>query len=222
MAGVVSVFVVLFVWRFFIVVGETVFTAAGLPPKAAAFEARSALVGAGYTTSRSEYVVRDPAARRVASALVLFGYFGPTVILALLGISFVLPSGEDLAARGITLFVLIGGLVLADRLGVIRVIGARPARAVARRLVADDTFETWVVVGDRVIAAMLMPQDVERSGPMAATLNEPGVRILALEPAGPGQPTFPDASQAVVPRPGDRVVAFGPKQVFESVRRSAS
>ncbi len=112
MAGVISLFVVLLVWRFFIVVGETVFAAAGLPPKAAAFEARSALVGAGYTTSQSEYVVRDPAARRVASTLVLFGYFGPTVIVALLGISFVLPSGEDLTARGVTLFVLIGGLIV--------------------------------------------------------------------------------------------------------------
>jgi hypothetical protein len=92
---------------------------------------------------------------------------------------------------------------------------------VARRLIADDTFETWVVVGDRVIAAMLMPTDLERSGSMIAILNEPGVTVLAIEPAERG-PTFPDESQAVVPQPGDRVVAFGPKQVFESVRRNAS
>ncbi len=39
----------------------------------------------------------------------LLGYFGPTLILALLGISFVLPSSEDLMTRGVTLFVLVGG-----------------------------------------------------------------------------------------------------------------
>ena len=111
LAGVISLFVVVLVWRFFILVGETVFAAAGLPPKAAAFEARSALAGAGYTTSQSEYVVRDPAARRFASTLVLLGYFGPTLILALLGVSFVLPTGEDLTARTITLVALLGGLL---------------------------------------------------------------------------------------------------------------
>ncbi len=222
MAGVVSLFVVVLVWRFFILVGETVFAAAGLPPKAARFEARSALVGAGYTTSQSEYVVRNPAARRFASTLVLLGYFGPTVILALLGVSFVLPSGEDLTTRSITLVVLIGGLLLFDRLGVVRVIGSRPARAVARRLLADDTFETWVVVGDRVIAAVLIPKDPERSEPMIATLNDPGITILAVEPAEPGQPRFPDESQLVAPRPGDRVIAFGPERAIESVRQSAS
>jgi hypothetical protein len=221
-AGVISLFVVVLVWRFFILVGESVFAAAGLPPKAAAFEARSALVGAGYTTSQSEYVVRDPAARRFASTLVLLGYFGPTLVLALLGVSFVLPTGEDLTARGITLVVLIGGLFLFDRLGLIRAIGARPARAVARRLLAHDPFDTWVVVGDHVIAAVLISKDPERSEPMIATLNHPSVRILAVEPAAPGQPTFPDESQLVVPQPGDRVVAFGPEQALELVRRSAS
>jgi hypothetical protein len=57
---------------------------------------------------------------------------------------------------------------------------------------------------------------------MIATLNHPSVRILAVEPAAPGQPTFPDESQLVVPQPGDRVVAFGPEQALELVRRSAS
>jgi hypothetical protein len=93
---------------------------------------------------------------------------------------------------------------------------------VARRLLADDTFETWVVVGDRVIAAVLIPKDPERAEPMIATLNDPGVMVLAVEPAETGQPTFPDESQIVVPRPGNRVVAFGPEQAFESMRPSAS
>ncbi len=222
MAGVISLFGVVLIWRFFVLVGETVFAAAGLPPRAALFEARSALAGAGYTTSQSEYVVRNPAARRFASTLVLLGYFGPTLILTLLGVSFVLPTGEDLTARAITLVVLISGLVVSDRLGVIRALGARPARAVAKRLLVDDTFETWIVVGDRVIATMLIPKDPEQAELMIAALNDPGVRVLAVEPAEPGQPTFPEESQIVTPRPGDRAVAFGPEKTFESLRRSPS
>ena len=222
MAGVLSLFVVILVWRFFILVGETVFSAAGLAPDAAAFEARSALAGAGYTTSQSEFVVDNPAAQRFASTLVLVGYFGPTIVLALLGVSFVLPTGEDLTARTITLVVLVGGLFVSDRLGVIRVIGERPARAVARRLLADDTFETWVVVGDRVVAAMLIPVDPTRSERIIATLNDPSISILAVEPAEPGDPIFPSETQLVDPRPGDRVVAFGPKQALESMRRRSS
>ena len=150
--------------------------------------------------------------------LILLGYFGPTLILALLGISFVLPSGEGLMTRGVALFVLVGGLLLVDRLGVIRTIGTRPARALARRLIGADTFETWVTVGDHVIATVLVPLDPERAEPMIAALNKLDVKILAVEPAERGQPMFPDASTTVVPRPGERVVAFGPEQAFESVR----
>ncbi len=86
-------------------------------------------MGAGYTTAQSEYVVRDPAAQRVASILVVFGYFGPAAVLALLGVSFVVPVGEDLTDRTIALVVLVLGLIVVERLGVIRALGARPARA---------------------------------------------------------------------------------------------
>ena len=83
MAGVISLIFVLVIWRFSIVFGTVVFEGAGVPRGAAGFEASSALVGAGYTTAQSEYVVRNPAARRVARALVVFGYLGPPVVIAL-------------------------------------------------------------------------------------------------------------------------------------------
>lgn len=219
MAGVISVFVVLLFWRFLILVGETVFAASGLPPKAAAFEARSALAGAGYTTAQSEFVVHHPAARRFASTLVLLGYFGPTLVLALLGISFVLPTGEDLTARTIALVVLVAVLFAFDRIGVLRSLGGRPARALARRLLADETFETWIVVGDRVVASVLIPKDHERSESMIAALIDPTVTILAVESPDPGQPAVPGEPQGAAPRPGDRVVAFGPASAFRSARQ---
>ena len=129
MTGVIGVIVVLIVWRFCVVFDATVFQAAGLPGPAAGFEARSALVGAGYTTSQSELVVRYPPARRVAATLAVFGYFGPALILALLGVSFVVPVGEDLTLRAVMPGVLLVGLLAVDRVGVIQFVARRPATA---------------------------------------------------------------------------------------------
>lgn len=219
-------FVVLLIWRFFMILGEEVFAAAGLPRTAARFEARSALVGAGYTTSQSEYVVRDPAAQRVAAILVVFGYFGPPAMLALLGVSFVVPVGEDLTDRTIALVVLVLGLILVERLGVIRALGARPARALARRMITTGAIETWLVTGDRAIAATVIPSEPLRAERTIAVLTQPDVQVLAVEPSGPRPPTFPSPAfpserPSVDLHPGERVIVFGPKRTLEDLRQDS-
>ncbi len=225
MAGVISLFIVLLIWRFFLILGEEVFAAAGLPRTAARFEARSALVGAGYTTSQSEHVVRDPTAQRVAAILVVFGYFGPAAVLALLGVSFVVPVGEDLTERTIALVVLVLGLVLVDRLGAIRALGSRPARALARRMTATGAVETWLVTGDRAIAAAVIPSEPARAERTIAVLTAPDVQVLSVEPSGPGPTTFPSQAfpsemPSVELHPGERVVVFGPKRTLDDLRQA--
>ena len=130
MAGVISLFVVVLVWRFFTIVGETVIAASVQPQR--------------------------------------------------------LPCSRRDQRRPAPLVVLIGGLFVFDRLGAIRAISARPARMVARRLPADDTFETWVVVGDRVIAAVFIPEDPER-GSRCPGHGEPRVgRCACVVPGAQG------------------------------------
>lgn len=219
MAGVISLIVVLVVWRFCIVFAAVVFEAAGLPSGAAGFEARSALVGAGYTTSQSEYVVRHPASRRVARALVVFGYLGPPVVLALLGASFVVPTDEDLTDPAVTLGVAVVVLVVVDRLGLFQLIGNRPARAFAGRMIYTVTFETWIAIGDRAVAAVWIPADRSRADPILALLGEGDVEVLAVEPAGPGAPVFRSDGQSVDPGPGARVVVLAPAASLEALRR---
>lgn len=209
MAGIISLIFVLVIWRFCIVFGVVVFEAAGLSSGAAGFEARSALVGAGYTTSQSEYVVRNPTARRVASALVVFGYLGPPLVIALLGVSFVLPTDEDLTERAVTLALAVVVLVVVDRFGLFRLLGNRPARALAGRMI-DTTFETWIAIGDRVVAAIWIPTDVSVAERVLAVLGERDVHVLAVEPAGHGSPVFPSDEQPVEPGPGARVVVLAP------------
>lgn len=219
MAAVISLIVVLVVWRFCIVFGAVVFEAAGLPSGAAGFEARSALVGAGYTTSQSEYVVRNPAARRVARALVVFGYLGPTVVLALLGVSFVVPTDEDLTQRAVTLAVAVVVLVVVDRFGLFRLLGNRPARAFAGRMIDTTTFETWIAIGDRVVAAIWIPPDASRAEQVIALLGDRDVHVLAVEPAGPGAPVFPSDEESVDPGPGARVVVLAPGASLDALRQ---
>lgn len=216
MTGAIGVFVVVLLWRFAILWAAAVFEAVGLSPTSARFEARSAMTGAGYTTTRSEAVALHPAARRAASALMLAGYVGPATVLTLLGVSFVLPpDGEGLRAQAITLGVLCGALVVLDRVGAIRAIGSRPARALARRTTGAGTFDSWTVIDDHAIATMVV-----RDGAGKA-LEAPGVRVLAVTSTG-GDTISVTNGEPLRPGPGDRIVVFGRRDAIERLRTSAA
>ncbi len=219
MTGVVSIIVILLFWRFLILFGTAVFQAVGLSPEAAAFEARSAITGSGYTTSQSELVARNPAAGRTASILILTGYFGPATILALLGVSFVIPTSDDLSVRVVVLVGLLVALFAVDRIGLIRAIASRPSKALARRMVGATTFETWIEVGDDAVASLVLPSDPARSQATLAALTGSDVTLLAIEPAASasGSVTIDPSGAA----PGDRLVLFGPQQALAPLRKLA-
>jgi hypothetical protein len=221
MVAIICVGGVVLLWRFLIVLGTVVFETVGLSPQAAGFEARSALVGAGYTTSQSEPVARNPAARRVASILVISGYFGPTTVLALLGVGFVVPTSDDLSQRGLVLAALIVGLFVVDRLGIIRSIGTRPARAVARRLLANSTFEALIDVGDHMVASLTVPLDGSRADDLLVLLRSPAIKILAIDRGDQAPTLIPTDTDPIETCAGDRVVLFGPRDALEPLRATA-
>jgi hypothetical protein len=218
MVAVVSVGGVLLLWRFMVVFGTTVSETTGLSPQAAGFETRSALVGAGYTTSQSERVVRNPAARRAAGVLVMLGYFGPATVLALLGVGFVIPTNEDLTRRTVVFGALLVGLFLLDRLGIIRAIGVRPARAVARRWVAASTFEAWIDLGDHIVASLIVPSDSSRAQDVLPLLDATGIQLLAIDRGADVATIVPTGTEPVEPRPGDRIVVFGQRSALEHLQ----
>ena len=218
MTGVIGVVFVLLVWRFLVAFGAAVFEAAGLAGPAARFESRSALVGAGYTTTQSELVVGYPPARRVAGMLVLLGYFGPALILALLGVSFVIPTDEDLTTRAVTLSVLLVGLVLVDRIGLLDFLARSPARALARRATGHVGVEQWIAVGDHAVAAATIPHDRHRAQEVIDALTAADLAILAIEPVASGATVIPTGSEDVHPGPGDRVVVFAPRSHLDAIR----
>jgi len=217
MAGVIGVVLVLFFWRFLVIFGSTVIETAGLSPKAAGFESRSLIVGAGYTTAPSELVIQNPATQRVAGLLVVTGYFGPTIILALLGASFITPADGDLVNRWMLLVVLVLMFIVFDRCGLIRRIAVRPARALAKRAAARTTFETWIVVGDHAVAALIVPVDAAMSERVLAILASDDIDLLAIEHGGKFGAPISDEPDPADAAPGDRLVVFGPRTSLETL-----
>lgn len=86
--------------------------ATGMPPGMAAFQARSAFSGAGFTTTEAENVVNHPTRRRIIMVAMTVGALGtPTLVVSVL-IGFVAPgpgSTRDralVAAAGVTLVLI--------------------------------------------------------------------------------------------------------------------
>lgn len=82
----------------------------GMSREAARFQARSALTGAGFTTTESESVVSHPLRRRIVMTLMLVGSAGIVTVVASVALSFANAGGAADASRRIAL--LVAGLVV--------------------------------------------------------------------------------------------------------------
>jgi hypothetical protein len=156
MAGVVAILITVLFWRFVLLIAAEVYQGAGVGAVPAAFEARSALTGAGYTTTQSEMVVNDPASRDAASMLFIVGYVGPLAILGLLGLSFAAPSAEDPELRATVLIVFLVLFGVLNKYGILARIGRRPARWVATHLFRAHIRSPWIVFGDHAVAGLVV------------------------------------------------------------------
>jgi len=84
MLEVVSLLVVLVMSLIITRVATVALALTGMTQQSARFQARSALTGAGFTTTESERVVNHPVRRRVIMALMLMGNTGLVLVAALL------------------------------------------------------------------------------------------------------------------------------------------
>jgi len=114
MLEVVSLLVVLVMSLIITRVATVALALTGMTQQSARFQARSALTGAGFTTTESERVVNHPVRRRVIMALMLMGNTGLVLVAALL---VALLGGQSdgegpLQGRGTQLGLVLAGLVL--------------------------------------------------------------------------------------------------------------
>src|SRR4051794_10388871 len=115
MAALISVFVVLAISIVVTRVGAIALTHTGLSLEVARFQARSAFLGVGYTTSESESIVNHPVRRRIAAGLILLGNAGLVGGVASLVLSFTHASNAQAVQRFAILAAGLGALLLLVR-----------------------------------------------------------------------------------------------------------
>lgn len=146
--------------------------ATGVPPEIAAFQARSAFSGAGFTTTEAENVVNHPMRRRIIATTMFVGSLGtPTLVVTVL-VGFLAPGPGSTTERTL---VLVSGIVF-----IALTVLNRPLRRVlvrlghhytARRLVAalGPTVDEIASLGsDFVVAAVGL---AETPGPTYRSLR---------------------------------------------------
>src|SRR5215212_619693 len=127
MGALVSVFAVLAIAVVVTRVGAAALIHTGLSHDVARFQARSAFLGVGFTTSESEVIVNHPVRRRIVSGLIVLGNVGIVGAGASLVLSFTRATGSQAAQRAAVL--AFGVLVL------VLLIRSRPVDAAMSRVI---------------------------------------------------------------------------------------
>lgn len=95
-------------------VATVALTLTGLSHEAARFQARSALTGAGFTTSESEAIVNHPVRRRIVMTLMLMGSAGIVTVVATAAVGFTGDAATTGGRVGQVVTLLVGlGLLWA-------------------------------------------------------------------------------------------------------------
>src|SRR5919199_5871683 len=133
MAVLLSVFAVLAISIIATRVGGAALAHTGLSRDVARFQARSAFLGVGFTTTESEAIVNHPVRRRIAGALILLGNVGIVSAGASLVLSFTRATGTQAAQRALVLVVGLAVLVVLVRSKPVDVAMSRVIAAALRR-----------------------------------------------------------------------------------------
>lgn len=206
MTAILSLLVVILISIMITRVATVALTATGLSRETAKFQARSALTGAGFTTTESESVVRHPVRRRIVMWLMLAGSAGIAAVIGSLVLAFVEPQGDSVWwARLAVLGIGIGALwFLSTSAWIDRMITRATMWALGRYTSIDvrDYAHVLHLGRDYVITELLVGQEhwlTDRRLEELA-LRKEGVIVLGI--------ARPDGTYLGVPK-GDSVVRHG-------------
>lgn len=218
MAAFGGALLVVLIWRFWLLLGATVFEAGGLPYDAARFQAASALTGSGYTTTESDLVVRNPAARRVAQVLFVLGYIGPVSVLALFGVGVFFPEGESATAKLIMAAIVVVLVTVSIRVEPAVRAQASLARWVGRRIVAGQRPLVWVVAPDVAVASVFLTDGHAAVGRRVGDWITSGVEVLGIGSVDDGSERWKSRPPPTrVLRANDRILLFGDAAAIRSM-----
>ena len=198
--------------------------ATGVPPEVAAFQARSAFSGAGFTTTEAENVVNHPLRRRIIATTMFVGSLGtPTLVVTVL-LGFIAPGPGSTTERTLVLVTATVGLamLLLNR-PIRRVLVRLGHRYTRRRLVpalGGAADEILTLGDDFVIDAIRIATD---PGPSTRSLRAlahafPGCTVLGIRRPGEylGEPPV-DVELAA----GDELIVYGRRAAVEALLERA-
>jgi hypothetical protein len=169
-----------------------VLIATGMPPDAAAFQARSAFTGAGFTTTEAENVVNHPVRRRVISTTMFVGNLGvPTLVVTVL-LGFLGPGPAQTSTRAL---VLVSGVALIVALAFSRPVtrlfvelGRRGSQPLLRRALTGRV-QALLTLGDGYeVVALPLSDDLPLRSIRGLQQALPQLRVLGIRPGGqPGR-----------------------------------
>lgn len=229
MIAVLSLIVVLAVSFLVTRVATVALTHTGLSTEVARFQARSALTGAGFTTSESERLVAHPVRRRILMLLMLIGNAGIITAVSSLILAFV--DQNNPGSLAIKVVLLVGGLVLLWVIATSRWVDRRLSRMIDRALNHYTSLEVRDVAsllglsGDyRIVEILVGPGHWLANKTLAeARLREEGVLVLAVQRLNGLFLGTPDETTRL--NSDDTLIVYGHVDALESLegrRRNAA
>ncbi len=194
--------------------------ATGVPPDIAAFQARSAFSGAGFTTTEAENVVNHPTRRKIIAATMFVGNLGtPTLVVTVLA-GLAVPGPGSTTERTL---VMLAGLI-----GIVLTLGNRPMQRVLvgvgqrytrRRLIpalSDQAEELLALGAEFTVAAVRVATDPGDTYRSLRGLEDaiPGARVLGVRR---GDGYFGEAPVDLTLRQGDELIVYARRDHLEGL-----
>ncbi|MGK7389468.1 MAG: TrkA C-terminal domain-containing protein [Candidatus Cyclobacteriaceae bacterium M2_1C_046] len=162
----------------------------GLSSQSAAFQARSAFTGVGFTTHEAETVVNHPVRRKIIMTLMLIGNAGIITAMASLMLTFVTP-GETYMSWPVKLGILIASVILLWLIARSQAVNRFLSRLINRALdkYTDLTIRDYNTLlhisGGYSITELKIEEDDWLRGKTLknAQLRDEGLNVLSIERA---------------------------------------
>lgn len=214
LVAVLPVFIIVLISMLVGRVATTALTLTGMSREQARFQARSALTGAGFTTTESESIVGHPVRRRIVMTLMLVGSAGIVTVIGSIAIGAARTNlSEDdptLAMLGLVAGILV--LLWVMRLRPVDRALSRLIRAGLRRYTDLDVrdVESLLDIHGGYSIAQLLVEDTDwlcDRSLVDMRLNDEGILVLGIQRHNGGYDGAPKGTSTV--HAGDTLLLYG-------------
>ena len=221
MIAAISLFVVVFISVLTTRIATIALSHTGLSKESARFQARSALTGAGFTTSESEKVVAHPVRRRIILMLMLIGNAGLVTAVSSLILTFVITESEfSLIASMFIIVIGISGIWWAAQSEMVDRFLSRIIDKALRRYTSIDVRDYAAILhlaGDYQITELRIESDdwvVDRTL-KELKLSHEGIMVLGIQREKGNYIGTPGGNTKILPK--DVLTVYGKATRFEEL-----